>query len=286
MKKQATFSLWVLALLLGSSQLANEDFYHVLEVNGKIKNIKTNSDLSQGDNLSSNAKVKFSTADAVAMLHSRTQGRFQLRAQADKPKPGIELWVRDGLLALNNTINTRAGKITDMNAFRLHFKNEGQNYLVLGGKTEIEISNELLEKIFFEEGFFFIRYQYQGNNINKRLNLQGNILTLSENEIFTIDGKPIKDPENITNFMISFYRTAKKDAMYLEDTELKKHLYFDLRFVNEAILQQKGAYTLVKYLKQEGESEEKILDALKELLGDLGGVERDNLKVWYKNSFK
>ncbi len=283
MKTKASFFLWVLALLLCSSQLANEDFYHVLEVNGKIKNIKTNSDLEQGDNLSSTAKVKFNTTDAMAMLHSRTQGRFQLRAKEQQAKPGIELWVRDGLLALSNTTNTRAGKITDLNALRLHFKNEGQPYLILGGKTEIEMSEELIKK--FGEGFFFIRYEYQGKNINKQLPIKGNVVTIAEDDIFKIDGKPVKDIENIKNFMISFYRTAQKDAFYIEDTELKKHLYFDLKFVSNETLQKKGVYTLAKYLAQEGESQEKILIALKDLLGDLGGVEKDNLETWYKNNF-
>ncbi len=110
---------------MGISQLANEGFYHVLEVNGVIKNVQANSDLKQGDNLSSNTKVKFMSTDALAMLQSHTQGRFQLCTQTERSRPGIELWVCNGLLALNSSTNTRTKKITDLNALRLHFKNGG-----------------------------------------------------------------------------------------------------------------------------------------------------------------
>ncbi len=55
--------------------------------------------------------------------------------------------------------------------------------------------------------------------------------------------------------------------------------------MSNTTFQQKGAHTLAKYLKQAGEGEEKIRSALKELLGDLGRVEKDNLEVWYKINF-
>lgn len=71
--------------------------------------------------------------------------------------------------------------------------------------------------------FFFLRYQYKEESINKKLNFIGDKLLFLSNDIFQIDGKKINKNE-VSDFQLYYYKADEKQSNLVNS--------FDMIFLN------------------------------------------------------
>ena len=174
------------------------DNYRVIKVNGRILYIRNGKDMLQGDIFKSNELLSFKTQESRAAVISKTKGRKIL---SPKDKSGSKATL---LPAMNNP-SSRSGAMINMIDLKNHFSGK---YLVMGA-TEVEIAGESFPMN--DQAFFFMRYEYNGETINKKLSNDGNKLIIDQDELYKIDGAPIEADE--VSEMSLYYRSENKSTL-------------------------------------------------------------------------
>lgn len=272
---------------LGSSD--PDKTYHVIAVRGDIfieDDFKRK--IKPGDKLSGNMKIVAKTKDVDMTVYntkdnvgrrSLSPGKFKeynnsrftvfidfLRAYfIPSPKNPA---TRDGIL--NNK-----SKIDIFNHFRatarrdIHLK----PYLVLG-TSKIYISPEVYP--LNKGSFFFIRYIYNGEEINKKIPSQGNYIFINRDKLYRIDDKPISG-EGVEAIMEVYYYNSRKNKSILIAN-------FQPVFPDEKKL-IKEVSALISALK-EAKKDSYVLDEVLSFLSEYYGTPyKDNVKVWLEEKF-
>lgn len=270
---------------LGSS--GSDKTYRVIHVNGNIY-IGNNFEkkIKAGDKLSGNMQITAKTKDVFMTVYNINDniGRQSLSPMKFKkyrygridlffdflksyfiPSPKIPA-TRDGIL--NN-------KPDVFNHFRattrkdIHLK----PYLVLG-TSKIYISPEVYP--LNDGSFFFIRYIYHGEKIDKKIPSQGNFITIARDNLYRIDDKPVYS-QGIEKVMQVYYYNRPKNRSVLISG-------FHPVFPNEKKL-IKEVSALISALKASGRSSEILDEVLSFLYEFYGTPYRDNVKIWLKKNF-
>jgi len=239
----------------------SQDNFKVIKVNGTIL-LKTNGvSLETGTVFSEKEDLLFRSEDATAAVINSQRGRLILTSKNhDLSKAS------SNYLPSMYNISTRGiptGTLVDL-------KNQfSDRYVVLEKQyLPINSSNFPMDN----NHFFFLRYIYKGEEINKKLSFRGDTLILDKENLYTVDGNQIPNPDNtaITLF-------------YMKGSEYVLINNFNLIFPD---------------LKQLTKEVQIILDEIKEKpvrekMGEVdsfikefyGNVHRDNLISWLKSSF-
>ena len=251
---------------LGSSiaELSGENMapsdYRVIKVSGRIVYAKNGSDMHQGDIFSPNDGLNFKSQTSRAAVISKANGRKIL-----SPKNGSK--DKATLLPPINNISSRSGGLNNLIDLKNHFTGK---YLILG-ESHLKIS----EKSFpMNDGaFFYLRYQYEGETINKKLSHDGDKLILNKEEIYKIDGEAI-DVSKVDQVDL-FYRSGNTSSeintfapVFPEDGELKTELEIIMMEI-EDLEEEKQLAELTSYLNEY-----------------YGKPHKDNLKVWVAEHLK
>jgi len=237
-----------------------EDNYRVIKVNGQILYIKSGKNMSQGDVFSPREQLEFKTDESRAAVISKTAGRKIL-----SPKTGTK--TKATLLPAMNNISSRAGALINLIDLKNHFAG---NYLVLD-EIKLQISSKSFPMD--QEKFFFIRYDCNGETINKKLEHDGEKLIINKKELFKVDGEPIES--DLVEECELYYREGKKSTLigsfkpiFPETEALKSELSI-----------------IMSELK--GKEEDEVIEELTSYLNEYyGKPDKDNLKEWLSANFE
>jgi hypothetical protein len=258
MKKVIFFS--IVFYITSSFGVLVIDEYNVIKVIGGIKHTKNNKALYTGDKVLSNEKLTFEQNTSKAALISKEKGRFMLNSSPT----GI---VKEGLLPAMNNVSSRAGAMLNALDLEKHFSDK---YLVLSG-YEIEISPAAFPMD--DNHFFFLRYDYQGESISKKLPYKGSKLLIDGGEVLKIDGKSIGLQEG-----------AKMELVYRSsaDKTSRSVSVFEPVFADEKNLAMECKLILKELEGQAaGDQKEQLLAYVTE---NYGKPNQQNWEIWLKQN--
>lgn len=259
-------------LLSCLSAQAQEEYYVVLHVKGKVSLTKSGELLKPNTQVSPNAKVTFSSPnDLVAVLHP-TKGRSIMKPSRNPESGSSELiaFVKNTLVAGTGRASTRAGKFTNFIEIDSFFTASPLMYYkgqvaLIGPKVKFKVSQEAFP--LNAKSFFFARYEYNGEVINKKMGFEGDAFILDKESLYKIDGQPIT-PSQIRNFQLFYRNATTNQSTFITKTKPN--------FVPEFKLREEVELLMEYYLKDKGE--EKIIEELLEYIADAHGkVDKDHL---------
>jgi hypothetical protein len=156
------------------------DNYKVIKVTGTILYKKNNKNVLQGDLFPENEQIVFKTVDSKAAVISTARGRFILAPGTEKKGD-----VKANLLPASSNVSSRSGAIINVVDLQNMFTG---NFVVLG-KMKMHINKDNFPMN--ESTFFYLRYKYKGEDVNKKLPFEGEKLIFERSSILIVDGQPI-----------------------------------------------------------------------------------------------
>lgn len=236
--------------------------YRVIKVKGSIVILESGESLLLGTVFSDNDKLHFKTANSLAAVINPQKGRFLITPEN---KDDFANSKTNFLPAMSN-ISSRGGSIINMNDMQNHFKG---NYVVLY-KSALQINSEKYPMN--EKQFFFLRYKYLDEEINKKLGFSNDTLIIDRETLYTVDGKPIPNPDD-TGIKL-FYRKGNESVLISE---------FNLIFPDNDELKREVSIILDEFINKS--SEKKVNEVTSYINEYYGKPNQDNLKVWLKENF-
>jgi len=242
-----------------------QDKFTVIKVSGNIVIQSTGSALNIGTAFGQNEDLLFKSPVSRAAVINPQRGRFLLTSDNMSEFKAS----KSNFLPSSGKVSARGGgAILNTNDLKNYF--EG-NYVIFD-KIKIKISPTAYPMD--EKKYFYIRYNYKSETINKKLAFISDTLIITKNELLTIDGKQIPNPE-ITEMKL----------MYMEEGE---------KYVSTPICTFTPVFPDFDQLKQEVKI---IIDQMKdktynEKLCEIstyinefyGKPEENNLKNWLKDN--
>lgn len=200
MRTFLTFIVFMTAFSISS--LAQEDF-KVIKVNGSIVMKGNNQSLETGTVFSDRETLVFKTEDANAAVINPRKGRLILTSKSHDLSAASSNY-----LPAMYSMSTRGGTLNNLISLQTHFSGR---YAVLD-RSKIVIDEESFPMN--NEKFFFFRYVYRGEEINKKLEFSYDTLIIDKKNLYAVDGRPIPRPDN-TSIKL-FYRNGENSIMINE----------------------------------------------------------------------
>jgi hypothetical protein len=120
--------------------------------------------------------------------------------------------------------------------------------------------------------FFFFRYVYKGEEINKKLPSSSDTLIIDKKDLYTVDGKPIPSPDNT---LIKLFYMNGASAMPVAE--------FDLIFPDTKQLAEEVKVILDTYTEKT--PSQKISEINNYLTEEYGKVNHPSLLSWLEKNF-
>lgn len=241
------------------SLLAQNSDYKVIKVSGTILLQKSNTALQMGTIFGENDELSFGTNNSRAAVINPEKGRFILM-----PSNNNLAFAKANLSPAMSNISSRGGSILNIVDLENHFSGK---YAIID-KVELKINPTLFPMD--KNNFFYMRYIYKGDTINKQLSYSGDTLIIKKSELLTVDGKPIPNPDIST-----------MEILYLQkNTEVKRiHINsFDPVFLNEADLLAEISIILSDLKGKDRET--KINEIISYITEMYGKPNKENLEEW------
>jgi hypothetical protein len=237
--------------------------FKVIKVNGDIVLKAKGVSLETGTVFSEKEDLLFRTEDATAAVINSQKGRLILTSKNHDLSSASSNY----LPSMYNISTRGSGTLASLKDLQAHFSG---NYVVLGTeKIEINSSNFPIN----DESFFFIKYIYKGESINKKLDHIGDTLIIDKKALFSIDGKEISRPDN-TNIAL-FY---KKGADYILINS------FDLILPDVQQIKKEIQVILDEFKNKS--TNDKIIEITYYINEFYGKVDKENLETWLGNTFR
>ena len=237
--------------ILINSMFSQTDF-KVIKVNGTILQKTKGTSLETGTIFSDKEDLDFRSEDATAAVINSKVGRLVLTSKNHDLASA-----RSNYMPAMYNISSRSSSISDNSDLKSLFSGK---YVVLD-RQSIEID----EKTFpmNKDHFFFLRYVFKGEDINKKLDYSGDSLIIDRKNLFTVDGKPIPSADN-TSIKL-FYRKGTEsiaigefDLIFPDINQLKKEIKVILDEIKEKPVKEKigeiGSYINENYGKVRSEN--------------------------------
>jgi hypothetical protein len=212
-----TIIIFLGTMLFGTMLVAQAD-YTVIKVNGSISLKNSGKSLIQGTIFGDKDELLFGTNESRAAVVNPGKGRFVLA-----PGNAGSYTAKTCLGPAMANISSRGGSILNQVDLQNHFAG---NYVFLG-INRTQISNYIFPMD--STHFFFIRYKYHGEEINKKLAYVADTLIIDRAKLLTVDNSPIPNPDTTT--MKMYYRKGNESvllsefiAVFPEENELKKEI--------------------------------------------------------------
>lgn len=187
--------LLIVLLIFVSSTSFAQTKYKVIRVNGTILIEKSGKELSNGLIFSENEELNFKTKHSKAAVINSQEGRMILTASNDGSRanylPAMSNIASRGDIALNKS----------------DLKNKFINNIVIFNKIILQIN--LNSFPLSQNAFFFIRYQYNSEEINKKITTNEDKIIIDKLELLKIDGKIIKDVKEVKSMKLYFMQNKK-----------------------------------------------------------------------------
>jgi hypothetical protein len=173
--------------------------FRVIKVNGNIVLKTKGISLETGTVFSDKEDLLFRSEDATAAVINSQKGRLVLTSR----NHDLSAASSNNLPSMYN-ISSRSSSLLTINDLSNHFSGK---YVVLE-RQAIELNKSAFPMD--KEHFFFLRYIYKGEEINKRLSFSADTLIIDKKSLFTVDGNPIPSADN-TSIKI-FYRNGTESV--------------------------------------------------------------------------
>jgi len=249
-----------LILLIANLGYGQSEDYTVIKVQGSILKKKSGDPLGQGSVFASDEQLLFETADSRAAVIGSTRGRLILTS-------GNKGSARSNLLPAMSNMSSRSGSLINFIDLQNHFKG---NYLILN-ETAIRISSDNFPMD--DNNLFYIRYDYKGEAINKKLTYKRDTLYIDKRELFKVDGKPIPN-------------TATKDVkLYYMNTGNKSTLINEFTLITPDNEELKKEIQIILDTIKDKPYKDKVNEVVSYLNEYYGKPNKDNVKKWLKGNF-
>jgi len=214
--------LFCLTLFISISVFGEDLFF--LNIKGEIKS-SSGVPFKTGDKISTKDKVIFGSEDASAMVISSSRGRLLLSKKSSNSQSELEFLVSSVVSPANGKLSTRSGAV--LNKIDVKTLIEKESFLILD-TTLIKIPRSVYKQD--QEHFFYLKYHYKSEMINKKLSFNGENLIVTP-AIFTVDNLSINS-EEVTDINLYYYDASVKSSMkigkfnpiVISNTSLKKEL--------------------------------------------------------------
>ena len=200
-------SVLLLTAFLLACNLQAQSSYKVIKVNGSIQYVRTGSQMTLGDVFPDNEDLRFETPNSRAAVINPDKGRFILTPQSASQLSGA----KSNFLPAMSSISTRGGALNSLNDIQDQFT--GPVAILHKASWHINPYQFPID----ENSFFYLQYQYKGEQINKKLLFEENNLVFSRDDILKIDDQPI--PAIDKPSAILYYYSAD-GSQYISSFEL------------------------------------------------------------------
>lgn len=238
-----------------------QDNFKVIKVNGTILLKQKGVSLETGTVFSVNDDLIFRSEDATAAVINPQKGRLIITNRSHDLSNA-----RSNFLPAMYNIASRGGGLSNIIDLKNHFSGK---YVVLDNQDIVlDTTNFPMDK----NHFFYLRYAYRGEDINKKLQYSADTLKISRESLFTVDGNPIPSPDN--TLISLFYRNGSESVLVNR---------FDLIFPDPEQL-RKEVQIILEELKNKKATEktEEVNAYINEFYGK---VYRLNLITWLDTNF-
>jgi len=193
--------------------------YRVIKVNGSIIYVRTGNSMAQGDVFTEDEDLSFQSPNSRAAVINPSAGRFILAPDNYEDLSSA----KSNLLPAMSNLSTRGGIINNTTDLQNQFCD---NLVIL---CEAAYYLNPYQFPMNENQFFFMKFQYKGEEINKKLLFDQNKLIFSREEILKVDQVPIKV---IDQPDISLYYYNNGTPEYISDFNL---ILPDLEILNNEL---------------------------------------------------
>lgn len=257
--KSLFISLVTLFFFLGTS--FGQENFKVIKVNGSILLRAKNISLQTGTVFSEREDLLFRTDDATASVINSQKGRLILTSRNhDLSK------IQSNYVPAMYNISTRGGSLSNLIDLQNLFSGK---YVVLD-KQKIILDDETFPMD--NDHFFFLKYLYKGEEIPKKLDYSGDTLIIDKKNLYTVDGKPIPNPDN----------TAIK-LFYMNGDKLVQINEFNLIFPDSK--QLKAEVKIILDTMKSLSSKEQVGEVTAYIYDQYGKIQQQNLLAWLKVNF-
>ena len=149
--------------------------FEVIKQKGNIKNTITFEYLSRGSTYSKSDSLVIENDSCRLAVLDENNKVFIMRPNEVKGQFIPQYF------PIPYKIQGRPGLITSSISL-IHHLNEERNYLIMGDKYSVEISPQLFEMN--KDSFFYIRYHWEEDTINKELPIDGNFIIITKSDLF------------------------------------------------------------------------------------------------------
>jgi len=253
MKKIAGIAGVIAFLFAGILTLKAQGDYTVIKVYGNIMLKKDNKNLTQGDRFSDKDVLIFQSKESKAAVVHPEKGRLMLTEASGGGKANF-------VPAMSN-VSTRGVNVTTAS----DLVNEFQGSYIFFNQVKLKVNSKSYP--LSEQSFFFIRYKYKGEEINKKLAYSSDTVVIDKNELLKVDGKAVEASVIVE---MKLYFMNNKKSTYI--------CTFNPVFPDMASLQKE-----IEIISQTMNNKDKIflLDEIEAyLLENYGKFDKTDLRCW------
>lgn len=169
-----------------------ENQFLVISVQGRILFEKSGSEMKRGDTYITGTALSFMTSTSRAAVGNKTDGRFVITANKKNKLT---------MLPAVNPVASRSAGILNLVDLKNHFAGK----LMIIEEAKYQIGETAFPQT--DKSYFYVKYNYNGTTIPKKLGHDGSYLIINKSELFKVDGEsiPVEEKE-----MILFYRNEDK----------------------------------------------------------------------------
>ncbi len=258
MKTVVQVLLFFFVILLPVSSQEN---FKVIKVNGTIVLKEKGVSLETGTVFSAKEDLLFRSDDATAAVINSQKGRLILTSK----NHNLSAASSNQMPSMYN-IGSRSVTLAGGSELEDYFSGKH----VVFGKEAVVV--DALTYPMNDDHFFFLRYIYNNEEINKKLSFSGDTLFIDKATLFTVDGMPIPSADK-TAIKLYYHRAGGSVAVS----------EFDLIFPDMTQLEKEVAIILSEMNGKS--SNEKITEVDAYIKDFYGKVSRDNLSTWLGTNF-
>jgi hypothetical protein len=205
---------FILIVLFTSFELFGQE-YQVIHIKGDITREESGELLKAGEKVSADQKIMFKSADAMAAVLDPKLGRYILKTQPNEKRSSDLIYIiKNTITPVRGGMSTRAGGIN--NAFDMKVYFAEASYVWGGNWISLRVSKAAFPMD--ENNFFFLRYTWNGEQINKKLGYEEDKLMMSKEEVFQVDGEGI-DPLKASEFELFYYKSADEESEMIAEID-------------------------------------------------------------------
>lgn len=243
-----------------------QDIFTVIKVSGNIVIQRTGTILNIGTDFRQDESLLFRSSDSRAAVINPNRGRYILTSD----NSGDFRSSKSVFLPSSGKVSTRStGGIYDVEGLKQYL----EGYFVIFDEIRVKINPKVFPMN--EKKYFYIRYTYKNEIINKKLAFIADTLLILKDELLTIDGKQIPNPE-ITEMKLFYMEEGEKYVSTPICSFIPVFPDFDALRLEVSIIVD----------KMKGKPYKDVFTEISAYINDFyGKPDADNLNYWLKQNF-